>query len=140
MSWILPVRSSSSKITSCAILSILRSTLNSDTFSTGDSALRCSFLALGYLLDYLVPLSALSAPVSWCWKTHSQRCLVAAAVAVAAIAKHSPVQSSVRDEASRVFQTKFVPLFFFLRNHFADAICRHRVVFNYSIRPCLPES
>ena len=50
---------------------------------------RCE--VLGYLLGYHVPLSALfalSAPVSWCWKTHSQKCL-AAEVAAAAIARHS---------------------------------------------------
>ena len=46
------------------------------------------WVVLGCLLGYLVPLSARSAPVSWCWKTHSQRCPSAAAVAAAAIAKH----------------------------------------------------
>ena len=30
--------------------------------------------------------------------------------------------------------------FSFLRNHFIDAICRHRIVHNHGIGPCLPES
>ena len=42
--WIFPIRSSSFKITSCAIPQVLRSTLNSGSFSTSDSALRFSFL------------------------------------------------------------------------------------------------
>ena len=46
-SWIFPIHSSSLKITSCAIPSILRSTLNPGSFCTGDSALRSRFLALG---------------------------------------------------------------------------------------------
>ena len=48
LSWIFPIRSSSFKITFCAIPSSLRSTLNSgSSFSTSDSVLRSSFLALG---------------------------------------------------------------------------------------------
>ena len=39
-----PIRSTSFKITSCAIPSILRSTLDSDSFSTVDSFLTCNFL------------------------------------------------------------------------------------------------
>ena len=49
--------------------------------------IKCARACATCLLGYLVPLAAHSAPVSWCWKTHSQRCL-AAAVAAAAIAKH----------------------------------------------------
>ena len=114
--FVFTIRSTSFKITSWATPSILRSTLKSgSSISTGDSVLRSSFLALRSSgLSVGLPcssLSALSAPVSWCEKTHSQRFLVAAAVAAAAIAKHSQAQSSVRDEASRVFQIKFVPLF-----------------------------
>ena len=45
-SWILPIRSSSFKIASCAT-QILRSTLNAASFSTVDSALRSSFLTRG---------------------------------------------------------------------------------------------
>ena len=113
-SWIFPIRSSSFKITSCAIPSILMSTFNSGSFSTVDSSLRSSFLermTLGHLsscLNLLPALFPLSAPVAWCEKTHSQRCLL---VAAAAIAKHSQIQSSVRDEASRVQRIKFVSLF-----------------------------
>ena len=60
-----------------------------------------SSVVLCCLLEYLVPLFA---PVSWCPKQNAPMCLAAAA---AAIARHSWVLSSVRDEASRVFQMKW---------------------------------
>ena len=91
-SWILPIRSSSFKITSCAIPSILRSTSNhalSRQLTHLSAPVSWNKMSLGHLSGCLDPLSALfpfSAPVAWCEKTHSQRCLVAAA---AAIAKHS---------------------------------------------------
>ena len=77
-SWICPFLSSSSKITRCAIPSILKSTSNSDSsFSTGDSVLRFSFLTLSssglsvrlpwssFRTSFLVPENALS-DVSCC--------------------------------------------------------------------------
>ena len=106
--WIWLTLSSYSRITSCAIPSILRSTLNSgSSFSTSDAALRICVQMLsgfGCLLEYRVPLFA---QVSWCPKQLSPMCLAAAAVAAAVIARHSWVLSSVLDEASRVFRIKF---------------------------------
>ena len=111
-----PIRSSSFKITSCVQFPriwgrLYIQALLSQQVTQYSAPVSWCRVALGYVLDYLVPLFPLSAPVAWCEKTHSQRCLVAAAVAAAAIAKHSSVQSSVRDEASRVFRIKFVPFF-----------------------------
>ena len=101
---ILPNISSSSRITSFAIPSMLRSTLNSgSSFSRGDSVLHICFQMVGgsgFCWEYLVPLLA---PVSWCPKQNSPMCLAAAAV----VARHSRVLSSVQHEASRVFQIKF---------------------------------
>ena len=122
-------------ITSCAILSILRSTLQFRLFSTSDSVLRSSFWALCCFGFFCWVIGLLRSSL-WCWQTHSQRCLVVAAVG--AIAKHSEVQSSVRYESSRVFLLK--SSFSSLRDNFVDAICRHRVVNNFGIRPCVPES
>ena len=89
-SWMCPILSSHFKVTSCAIPSILRSTLNSGSFSTVDSSHRSSFLErddsgsfdLSRCLDPLSALFPLSAPVAWCEKTHSQRCLVAPAATI----------------------------------------------------------
>ena len=85
----------------------------------------------------LAPLFARSAPVSWCWKKHSQKCLVAAAaVAAAVIAKHSEVQPSMRAEASRVSRIEFV---LHCEIFPSDAICQHRAVNNYGTGSGLSE-
>ena len=63
--------------------------------------------------------------------------MAAAAVAAAAIVKHFKYNLRF---GTRRRESLEESSFSFLRNHSADAICQHRAVYNYGMRPCLSES
>ena len=101
-------------------LEILRSTLNSgSSFSTGDSALRSSFPALGssgvicwvtlFLFQHSLHSLHLFPGATGC--TLRGVLMLLLLLLLLQLPSTLKVQSSVRDEASRVYQIKFVPFF-----------------------------
>ena len=113
-SWILPIRSSSFKIKSCAIPSILRSTLNSGSFWSVDSSLRTSCMVRE---DALTEVSCCCC----CCDCQALLCTI--------FGEGRGVES---------FSNKVRSPFWEI--HFVNAICRHNIVYNYGMIPCLTES
>ena len=96
--WVWPILSSSFRITSCAIPTNLRSTLNSgSSFSTGDSVLRISFQMLHRAgLSVRVPWPSSRTSFLCSLKQNFPMCLAAAAVAAAVIVRLSWKSSSMQ--------------------------------------------
>ena len=64
--------------------------------------------------------------------------LAAVAAAAAAIARHSLSTIFGAGRGVESFSNRILSLFF-LRNHFVDAICQHRAVYNYGMGSGLVE-